>query len=98
MKIRHTLAILAVVFLPACAGFGRMWASSCAENYGADWIVVQYRFDGAPLHCWKLKATSITNEDHSDGIYWKEPEGLVHISGWYNRVQVHGDFQAAGRL
>lgn len=36
---------------------------------------------------------------HTDGIFWQSPDGhLVHISGWYNRVQVqNGDFEGAAR-
>jgi hypothetical protein len=59
---------------------------------GADWIVVQNDYTMTPKRCWKLPNTSISNEDHTDGIYWLDPHSthLVHISGWYNRVQVTG--------
>jgi hypothetical protein len=89
LKLAH-LALL--IPLAGCAGLQRSCASGCAESFGRDWIVVQYRYDGTPLNCWRLPNTSITNESNSDGIYWLDPHGghLVHISGWYNRVQVEG--------
>lgn len=62
-----------------------------AEEFGADWIIVQFDQTGKPFNCWKLKNTSVTNEHASDGIYWAEGGNLVHISGWYNRVQVDKD-------
>lgn len=88
-----------LLLFAGCAGTQRSCASCNAENFGADWVVVQYKYDGAPVNCWKLPQTSIDNEAHSDGIYWLEPSGhLVHISGWYNRVQVsHNDFEGAAK-
>ncbi len=84
--------VLLFVFLAGCAGMSRSCASCKAENFGADWIVVQYKYDGVPMNCWRLADVSITNETSSDGIYWKDTRTghLVHISGWYNRVQVFG--------
>lgn len=42
---------------------------------------------------------SVANEDGTDGIYWQQDGHLVHISGWYNRVQVDDDkFEAAAAL
>ncbi len=96
-KLRFAVAL----FLVGCAGFDRGCASSCAESYGADWVIVQYRFDGEPINCWKLRSASVTNEPTSDGIYWKDnvTGHLVHISGWYNRVQVeNGNFESAAGL
>jgi hypothetical protein len=80
-----------------CAGF------QCNENFGntlflsADWIVLQYGYNGDPINCWELKDTAITNEEKTDGIYWREPSGhMIHISGWYNRVQVtNNDWKGA---
>ena len=61
---------------------------------------MQYGANGDPINCWKLMNVSITNEQSSDGIYWKEGSGhLVHISGWYNRVQVNGGrYEEAAKL
>jgi hypothetical protein len=89
-------AVLSLLIV-GCAAQERSCASCNAETYGADWVVVQYRYDGAPINCWSLRNVSITNEPHSDGVYWLDPAGhMVHISGWYNRVQVgHGDFATA---
>lgn len=86
MKIK---TILAALLLTGCAAVERDCSSCNASSFGGDWIVVQYRFDGVPINCWQLRNTAIENETHSDGVYWQDPGGhLVHISGWYNRVQV----------
>ena len=79
-----------VVALTGCAGMQRSCSSCSAESFATDWVVVQYKYDGEPMNCWKLSNTSIANEQGSDGIYWVDSKtrNLVHISGWYNRVQV----------
>jgi hypothetical protein len=78
------------LMLTGCAGFWRGCSSWSAQAFGSDWIVVQYNNQGQVFKCWRLGNTSIANEQSSDGIYWKSPDGhLVHISGWYNRVQVY---------
>ena len=66
---------------------------TCASSLGADWLVVQYKYDGEQMNCWQLKDTSVDNESQSDGIYWQDAKtrNLVHISGWYNRVQVENN-------
>jgi hypothetical protein len=88
---------LPLLLLVGCAGMSRSCASGCAENFGADWLIAQYNASGQQLHCWKLTNRSVSNEEHSDGIYWTSNEGhLVHIGGWYTRVQVvGGNFEAA---
>lgn len=94
MERTRTLATwLLVVALAGCASLNRGCSSWNAEQFGSDWIVVQYKFDGNPINCWTLRDVSITNETGSDGIYWKDTSTghLVHISGWYNRVQVKGE-------
>jgi len=89
MKSAIVRVALAALLITGCAGFERDCNSSCAQNLGSDWIIVQYRMDGSPINCWKLKGTAVSNEGHSDGIYWQDPQGhLVHVSGHYNRVQV----------
>lgn len=90
---------LVLCLLVACASWRSDCASSCAGSFGTDWIVVQYRNDGQVVHCWRLPNTSIDNEGNSDGIYWMSPDGhLVHLSGWYNRVQVsQGDWDGAAK-
>ncbi len=98
---RKIFLVLATLLLTACAGMNRGCAAYNAETFGADWVVVQYKMDGSPINCWKLRAVSVTNEEHSDGIYWKDTttNHLVHISGWYNRVQViGGDYDVAAKL
>jgi hypothetical protein len=93
--------LLFAFILTGCAGFGRSCSSWNAENFGSDWIIVQYGMDGTPINCWKLVNVSVTNETGSDGIYWKDSETshLIHISGWYNRVQVaDGRFKEAADL
>lgn len=86
--------------LVGCAGIQRSCSSCAAENFASDWIVVQYDLKGKPINCWKLPNTSITNEQGSDGIYWLDSntDNLVHISGWYNRVQVsRGQYDDAAK-
>lgn len=88
LTARYTLF---AIFLIGCAGFSRSCSSEYAESFGADWIVITNGADGRVVNCWKLKDVSITNEPHSDGVYWKSGAGhLIHISGWYSRVQVNG--------
>lgn len=87
--------------LGGCAGFNRNCTSWQASSFGTDWIAVQYRADGTPINCWKLSNTNVDNEGHSDGIYWQDSKTrhLVHIAGWYNRVQVDGGrFGEAAKL
>jgi hypothetical protein len=81
-----------MLMLVGCSGFQRGCSSFNAQSFGSDWIVVQYDYKGDPFNCWKLKNASIANESNSDGIYWKDTTSghLVHVSGWYNRVQVEG--------
>jgi hypothetical protein len=97
---RYWYLLFTLVLLSGCAGFGRGCSSQWASATGANWIVVQYAADGRPFAAWKLTGVSVANETSSDGIYWKEGSGhLVHISGWYNRVQVSGgDFTGAAKL
>ena len=98
--IQNVVMFLALIFLATgCAGFTRSCSSCSAESFGADWIVVQYDYKGNPINCWKLMSVSISNEQNSDGIYWKESGHLIHISGWYNRIQVDGGrFDEAAKL
>lgn len=93
------LKVMLALLLTGCAGTMRSCQGCNAEAFGADWIVVQYKTDGVPMNCWRLANTSIDNEQGSDGIYWYEASGhLVHISGWYNRVQVsHADWTGAAK-
>jgi hypothetical protein len=89
---------MVMLSLTACAGFQRGCTAWQAENYASNWIVTQNDMNMKPVHCWKLPDTSISNETSSDGIYWLDPHHhqLVHISGWYNRVQVsNGDWLTA---
>lgn len=92
---------LIVVLFLSCAGWGRQCSSYNAERFGSDWIVLQYGFDGRPINCWVLKETSMDNEAHSDGIYWKDADTghLVHVAGWYNRIQIEkGGKESAAKL
>jgi hypothetical protein len=97
---RRIAVFLMFLMLTGCAGVQRGCSSIWATQAGADWIVVQYGYNGDPINCWKLQNVSITNENSSDGIYWKEGSGhLVHIAGWYNRVQVsNGRYDEAAKL
>lgn len=95
---RRASLLCTVVLLAGCAGFNRSCSSFNADAFGADWIVVKKDMTGRTFECWKLTNTSVANEESSDGIHWKSPGGhLVHVSGWYDRVQVaNGDFANAG--
>lgn len=100
MKLKSLVTMATSVCLVAsCAGTVRSCSSCSAESFGGDWVVVQYTLSGQVLHCWRLPNTSIVNESDSDGIYWENPEGsLVHISNFYNRVQVSdGNWDSAYR-
>jgi hypothetical protein len=95
------VAILFVAMAGGCAGLSRGCSSCNAGAFGSDWVIVQYDYQGQPINAWKLVGVSVANEDASDGIYWKDNATghLVHISGWYSRVQVSGgDFDGAARL
>jgi len=99
LKFFVTAVMLALVI--GCAGVQRGCSSWSAESFGSDWIVVQYDMYLAPKACWKLNDVSITNEASSDGIYWVDSQTghLIHISGWYDRVQVFGGrFEEAAKL
>jgi hypothetical protein len=98
--IKKWLRWLPILLITGCAGFSRDCSGWAASNLGSDWIVLQYGFDGKPINCWKLESTAIDNETHTDGIFWldRHTRHLVHISGWYNRVQVsNGDFASAAK-
>lgn len=84
---------MATALLVGCAGTSRDCASCNAENFGTDWVVVQVDLNGHAFRCWELHGAAITNEAHSDGIFWEDPtsKNLVHISNLYNRVQVVND-------
>jgi hypothetical protein len=91
MRSLNNFRFLGLLFLVSCAGMERDCSSGCNSNFGADWVVLQYGYDGTPINCWKLSNIAISNESHTDGIFWQASSGnLVHISGWYNRVQVTG--------
>ena len=87
---RFSLMVLFCLGLTACAAFDRGCSSFNAQSFGADWVIVQMDVSGRPFRCWELHNRSVSNETQSDGIYWiADGKGnLVHISGFYNRVQV----------
>ena len=81
---------LPLLLLAGCVWLERDCTSMGASSFGSDWLIVQLRADGEIARCWHLEGVGVTNEAHSDGIFWQDPAGhLVHISGWYNRVQVN---------
>lgn len=91
MKHFSSFLVILVMALSfgGCAGWARGCSANMAEGFGSDWIVVQYSGMGEPFRCWELHGVSVANEDHSDGLYWQSTDGhLIHISGFYNRVQV----------
>lgn len=87
--LRNLVFVTMFVAFAGCAGTARGCSSWWAESAGADWIVVQYNGLGEPFRCWALEGVSVANEEGSDGIYWRNPDGhLIHLSGHYNRIQV----------
>lgn len=97
--MKNRMWLIGLLLMCGCASWQRDCNSGISSKFGADWIVLQYGFDGKPINCWKLNGAAISNETGSDGIYWESPSGnLVHISGWYNRVQVfHNDYAGAAK-
>ncbi len=99
--MKSLLKILPLLLIVGCAGQQRSCASGIATTFGGDWVIVQYKADGNPMNCWMLKNTSVSNEQGTDGIYWLDNTSghLVHISGWYNRIQVtNNDYHGAALL
>lgn len=94
---KHIRLTALALLLGGCAGLDRGCSAWGAENFGSDWIIVQHAYDGRLIHCWALRDVSVANESASDGIYWTSTTGnLVHIGGWYTRVQVaDGNFKTA---
>ncbi len=90
--------VLFCLLFTGCAGLQRDCASGCASNIGSDWVIVQFAADGHTIHCWELHDVAV-DSDNSNDVYWQTNSGhLVHIEGWYNRVQVqNGDFSDARR-
>lgn len=95
--MKNLLRYLPFLALLGCAGMQRDCSSCNAGSFGADWVIVQFRMDGTPMNCWKLRNVGVSNEEHTDGVFWQDSDGhLVHISGWYNRVQVaNGNYEKA---
>lgn len=93
------LKYLPFVFLLGCASTQRDCSASVNGTFGGDWVIAQYGFDGKPINCWNLRNVAISS--HSDGIYWQDSGtgNLIHISGWYSRVQVSGNnHEAAAKV
>jgi len=94
--MKNYFKYMPLVFLCGCAGLARDCSSCNAESFGSQWIIVQYGFDGTPINCWQEMNAAVSNESGTDGIYWKHGPHLVHISGFYSRVQVaNNDFSSA---
>lgn len=97
MKI---LLVALLLFCAGCAGFSKSWSKMGNSMTGSDWIVTQYRQDGSPFHCWKLK-NAVVESSEGGNVDWKDPRDghLVYLTGWENRVQVKdGNFDGAARL
>ena len=103
MTMRRKLSIVATsVLVAGCASTQRSCSGYNATTFGADWIVVQFAQNGDPFNCWQLHGVSIAQDSQgSEGVNWLDTATghLVHISGWYNRVQVtSGNFAQAATL
>lgn len=97
MKFNTRFAFAAVLLL-GCASTERECAQCGTEIHGADWLIVQLKADGEIRNCWQLHDLAVTNEPHSDGVWWVAGGEQVHISGWYNYVQVANWNTAAATL
>jgi hypothetical protein len=95
MKSR-SLALWAL-FVIGCASTDRECAQCGTEIHGANWLVVQLKNNGDISRCWKLEGVAVANESGSDGIWWVSGGQQVHISGWYNYVQV-SDWNEAAKI
>lgn len=99
MTIKNRMAaVVMAAALVGCAGMSRDCASCGTEMSGANWLVVQLCADGEIRNCWRLYGLAVANEDRSDGIWWVADGQQVHISGWYNFVQVTNWDSAAKQL
>ncbi len=97
LTLTPILLVAIALLFAGCDGCERGCSAEMAQNYGADWIIVQYDYTDAPFRCWRLEDVSVANENGSDGIYWLADGGnLVHLSGMYTRIQVEGDNWAHG--
>jgi len=79
------------IFSASCASTGRFCTSCNAINFGGDWVLVELtEMQGTPYRCFMLHDVSLTSEEGSDGVYWKDRDtgNMVHISGSYDMVQV----------
>jgi hypothetical protein len=96
-KVKTLCLLTFLCFFCACTGFERGCSNNVAQSFGADHVVVKLRYDGTPYRCWILNDVSITNEETSDGIYWKNQAGhLVHVSGSYDYITVgNGKYETA---
>jgi hypothetical protein len=100
-NLKTIISYVLLALVCGCAGMNRGCSVFIAEEMGCNWVIVQYDMNLVPKHAWALHNTSVVNEAGSDGIHWLDAVSghLVHISGWYNRVQVqHNDFKGAGEL
>jgi hypothetical protein len=84
--------------LTGCAGMTRECNGCWTEATGANWLVTQLEMNGEIRNCWQLKGLALANEPHSDGIWWVADGQQIHISGWYNFVQVQDWNVAASTL
>jgi hypothetical protein len=92
MKISSRLKVAVLtLFMTGCAGLDRGISSCSATQFGSNWIVVELtEAGGKPYRCWELNDVALSSETQSDGIFWKDAHGLVHVSGSYDYIQVTG--------
>ena len=88
MLIAGVIFVLLVTLVPfkGCANRFYSWK---AEEYGADWLVIQYSATGTPINIWELQNKAIKSESRSDGIFFLDNDNnVVHLSGHYMYIQV----------
>ncbi len=94
--MKNLAKFLPFVLLMGCAGTMRDCQMGCASTNGANWLVVQRDMGGQTVRCWKLVDVSVGDSESVDGIYWQTTEGnIVTIAGWFDRIQVEGDWAKA---
>lgn len=86
-KLITALMFCLLLTLSGCAGCNNQWSNFKAREFGTNWLIVQYNMHGEVLFYWELQGGSVTNEGHSDGIFFTTPGGVVHLSGHYIYVQ-----------
>lgn len=85
-RLMTALAFCLLLTISGCAGCNNSWSSWKAQSFGTHWLIVQYNAMGEILFSWEFDG-SVSNEGHSDGIFFTTSGGVVHLSGHYIYIQ-----------